>query len=490
MPEMKENIDQIVQKLVREYGIELLQDANRMNAFLMDYAPRSEKERKLIILVIKEGIPSQLIKLKKESEEYQNSGIQKCIRQLASDMWITETAAQYAVMVLAAAMGIKAGTGLHEETEAADAQGEHNGGKMRILSKEMELISKEAIQVMLETCHAVGYKALAANTSIEEISLPKNIISIYPRAFLNCINLQRVCLPREIRSIGCCAFEGCTALKEIVIPEGANFKVLNKVLIDMLAKKALRVENHAGMESVSITNGITTICKKSFEHTEVKRIVIPMSVEKIEEDAFYMTMDLQNFAVDPKNLYFRTIHGVLHNREGLVLIRYPQGKEGVNYYLEDTVEEIGLQAFSCVRNIQTVTFTSALKIIGDKAFEYCSNLENLILPGSIEIIGERAFQYCEKLSCVMLSRNIREIGDCAFYNCISLESISVPQRVKRIGNLAFANCKNLKSVTIQENISFIGDGAFDGCGEIEIYVKNNPYAEIYCQFHGIVCNRI
>lgn len=490
MSEMKENINRTVQELVEKYGIELLQDINRMNAFLMDYLPQADKERKLIIMVIREGVLTRLLKLKKENEENRRLEINKCIKSLAADIWITEEAARYAIMTLAGAVGLKTDWKAGEETESTGVPDGNHDKPARILTKEMRLVSEEAIQAVLANCDAVGYKALAANTSVEQILLPENVTCIYPKAFLDCVNLKRICLPRALKSIGNGAFEGCVSLEEIVIPDGADFKVIGKVFIDKAAQKALRVENHEEMDSVSIINGVKIICKKAFEHTKVRRIIIPMSVNTIEENAFYMTLHLQNFSVDPKNLCFKEIRGVLHDRKGLILIRYPQGKEDVNYYLEETVKEIGLQAFSCAQNVQTVTFTNTLKKIGNKAFEYCVNLENLILPGNIEIIGEWAFQHCERMHSVMLSRNIKEIGDGAFYNCVSLESVSIPRSVRRIGNLAFANCVKLKNVTIQENVSFIGDGAFDGCREAVLFVKNNSYVEIYCRLHGIVCNKI
>ena len=137
-------------------------------------------------------------------------------------------------------------------------------------------------------------------------------------------------------------------------------------------------------------------------------------------------MNLERFVVDGKNQFFKSIDGVLHDRSGKKIIRYPQGMTEISYYLEDSVEEIGYQAFSCSKNLQAITFTSTLKEIGNKAFEFCNNLENLILPGSVEVIGERAFQYCGKLRSVMLSRSIIVIGDCAFYNCLALDTISVP----------------------------------------------------------------
>ena len=59
--EVREDISQILKKLVEDFGKDVLLDVSRTNALLMDYAPHSKKERKLIVMVMKEGILTQLL---------------------------------------------------------------------------------------------------------------------------------------------------------------------------------------------------------------------------------------------------------------------------------------------------------------------------------------------------------------------------------------------------------------------------------------------
>lgn len=486
--EEKDDIGHTIDVIIEKYGHSILEDSNRMNALLMDYIPRAEKERKLIILVVREGIVAHLKKVVDEGAQQQKFVLDKCVRQLVESVWITEAAARYAVTILATAIGIVnreyvvSNGNLSCSLEARDSlEAEHKG---KVFTKDLGLSSKDAVNCVMRECGAIGYKGLAANTNIEELVIPENIKIIYPKAFLNCINLRRIILSDKIEEIGCCAFEGCSSLEEINLNNSLKYKVLNGILIDKHNNSILRAVNTT-TDVVSITNGIATICKKSFERSKVRQINIPMTVNKIEDDAFYLTMLLEKFVVDCKNVSYRDIDGVLHNRNGNVLLKYPQGKSGVNYYLEDTVEEIGVKAFSCVKNLNTITFTSKLRKIGSNAFEYCPNIENLILPATVELIGDRAFQYCDKLRSVMLSRSISEIGDCAFLCCSSLETVSIPRNVVKIGNMAFAYCEGLKKVTIQEYVNFIGDGVFEGCKNIEILIKNNPYVETYCRSHRL-----
>lgn len=478
-----EDIIKIMKQLVAENGIELLNDVNRVNALLMDLVPHLEKERKIIIMVMREGIISKLLKMTNESKENQSFESDKCIKQLAASILITEEAARYAVGVLANIFEMQ--VSLTNNLEAIE-----NNKNLNILSKDMGLVSEDAINYALKDCEAIGFKALASNSKVKDIILPSSIKYIYPKAFINCIHLRHIDIPKEIEEIGPCAFEGCASLEKITILEGSNFKVCEGQLISKKDKKLLRVENQADMNEIKILNGVTTICKKAFDYSKVKVVEIPKSVSTIEENAFYLTMNLEKLKVEPKNLNFKDIEGVLYNKKGTILIKYPQAKKETNYYIEDLVEEIGTQAFSYAKNLENVTFMNTMKKIGSKAFEYCLKIENLILPQSIEIIGERAFQYCENMKGIMLSRGIKEIEDYAFFNCYSLENLSIPRNVEKIGHLAFANCKKLRSVIIQDKVSFIGDGAFLGCDEVEVSIKDNEYVENYCNVHKIKCKKI
>ena len=110
--EVREDISQILKKLVEDFGKDVLLDVSRTNALLMDYAPHSKKERKLIVMVMKEGILSQLLCLANKTDDEKKFGINKCIKQLISDIWITEDAARYAITVLANAVGCLSGNDL------------------------------------------------------------------------------------------------------------------------------------------------------------------------------------------------------------------------------------------------------------------------------------------------------------------------------------------------------------------------------------------
>ena len=472
----KKDLSNIILDIKHDYGDEVLEDTNRLNALLMDYAPDLTKERKLVINAMKEGMLTQIKKGIEEYTEDVEPVIRKCTSMLVSEMWITEVAARYAVTVGLVALGhsvLNTGDEIPAPASETKQLVKGNGSFGSIVSESD-----------LQGYNSIGYKAFASDRQLKEIHLPDCIIEIYPQAFLNCTSLQKVSISKSIIAIGRGAFNGCISLRELSIKSNPNYTVSNGSLIEKNNKVMLRHLN-TDERTISILDGVKHIQKKAIERSEVESIIIPKSVELIDEDAFYLTMSLQRIEVEETNKIYRSFDGVLHSKNGEELIRYPQGKKDIAYYLEDGVKRIGRKAFSCATSLVSITFAGTIKEIGENAFEYCVGIENIMIPRSVETIGERAFQYCEKLISVMLPQGIIRIGDCAFLGCKMLKTMSIPRSVKEIGNMAFEGCESLSKVVIQENVSFIGDKAFSDCPDIEVSIKGNEYVTTYCRMHGL-----
>lgn len=479
------NIRMALKKVLESHETEIT-DVKRINALLMDYVPKLQRERKLVVSALKEGVGTELLKAKGLSTEEQKQAATRCAKQLISDIWITESAAYYAVTSIASAIGIDVELEIEVSTEPTN-----NGGNREIISIDNKEVTKglydgsEDINRFLSKYGIIGYKAFAANKNLENVKLSDRVKKIRSKAFINCSNLHTIKISSSIESIAEQVFDGCFKLENIVVGNNNHYCVTNNILIDKSERKVLRVSNKEVPE-ITIPDGITTVCNRAFDRNLTSRIGISKNVSQISQKSFFECYKLKEFYVDSKNPVFASLNGVLHSRDRTKLILYPIGKEDTNYFLEDNVIEIGNSAFSKAAHLISITFNSLIKNIGTRAFEYCQSLESIMLPGSIERIGERAFQYCTKLRSIMLSRNINEIGDFAFCECGNLENISIPKNVERIGNSAFLNCKKLSKVIIQDNVKHIGKAAFNGCqASLQITIRNNQYVENYCRAHNI-----
>lgn len=481
MGNAKENFKQALYAVIETYGTEILNDSRRINALLMDYAPGQTRERKLIVSALEEGIGGDLLKARDRDSSELKLCVNRCIRCLVDATWVTEEAAQFAVDSISYALGIRITELPQKKINASAPKQDHS----LELIKGTILSNNADLPALLNQYQVIGYKAFAANPTLENLILPQATREIKPQAFLDCIHLKQVSLPAAIEAIGAGAFSGCDSLETIQIQPNSNYTVVGGMLIDKKNKTLMRVTKSASSKC-NIPCEITTIQPRAFERIDICSIILPRNLSVLSGNAFVFCENLESFEIDRHNALYSTIEGVLHSKDRKQLIRFPSGYQGVNYIVEDSVEHIADGAFCGTANLETITFTSNLKSIGAKAFEYCEKLSSLVLPSSVETIGERAFQYCNHLFSIMLPRGIQEIGDYAFCGCTAIQAISIPKSVKRIGHAAFKDCASLRKITMQDNIEFIGDGAFIGCADnIEIAIKNNSYVERYCSAHKI-----
>ena len=467
--------------VLQDFGLETLQNIDRLNALLMDYAPQDAKDRRLICTVLRQGIGDQLLAVRELSSGEQKTCITKCMFQLKNDTWLSEDASVYALNILCTVLNIE----IADQAEKPETRS--NQTSSIALIKGTIPNNEERIERFLPAYNAIGYKALAANSAITEIVIPNSIKTILSKAFCDCTHLKSISLPDNLENIAPGVFKGCTALEKISIGSNKRYTVVNGMLIDKIEKKLIRVVNNRSQKTIRIPDQITTVCAYAFDQCPAENVVLPTGLVSLSERAFWQCSSLSRIEINPQCRAFRsTSDGVLHDFSRTVLVKYPSGSQIKNYYLEDEVTKIGTAAFLDATNLESITFTNALETIGYRAFDGCKKLTSLVIPSSVKVIGERALQNCTGLTHVMLPRGITEIGDYAFNGCESVQQINVPQSVERIGHGAFCGCKSLKKVIIQDKVSFIGDAVFAGCpDDIEIFIRNNPYVETYCKKRDI-----
>lgn len=168
---------------------------------------------------------------------------------------------------------------------------------------------------------------------------------------------------------------------------------------------------------------VTVIGSASFSLSNgAKRIKIPKSVVKIEDNAFYPmseAMIIEEFEVDAENSAYKSEGGMLLDKSGSVLLQVPTRKSG----------ELNVPA--------TVT------AIGWGAVAACRDLTQVKIPEGVTSIGAYAFQFCSKLSSVELPSTLVSLGDYAFNNCNSLASVTA--RMLHPFRLTGQNAKDLTS---------------------------------------------
>ena len=240
------------------------------------------------------------------------------------------------------------------------------------------------------------------------------------------------------------ASENTTNIKSVKISDGIEIGTMAFYLIDSL-------------ESVEIGEYITRIRRSAFQQTNITKLEINSSVEKIDLQAFLNCKNLE--VVDLSNATkLEKIGDAVFSRctklTGTVLI-------------PNSVKSIRQQAFRGCSKLTGLDLSKAtsLENIGDYAFYNCTELTgNLEIPGKVKQIGKQAFYKCNKLTSLDLSKatSLENIGGGAFNNCSGLTGrLVIPSNVKQIGTTAFQYCYNITGIELNEGLEYIGNFAFN-----------------------------
>lgn len=194
-----------------------------------------------------------------------------------------------------------------------------------------------------------------------------------------------------------------------------------------------------------------------------EHIIIEANDEGLFNDAVIHECSFSCIEINGNNTLYTTIDGALYSKDGKLLIRYPNLKEG-KAIIPDGVERIADLAFEeCI--INSVVMPETLKYIGKKAFTNCIKLQEVKFNRDLEFIGNDAFIDCQSLKKIEIPRKIRSINNGCFHGC-PLESIILPEGLQFIGESAFNLAKG--SITLPESVSQVDPSNFSGVNVVTI----------------------
>ena len=233
---------------------------------------------------------------------------------------------------------------------------------------------------------------------------------------------------------------------------------------------------------VIIEEGVTSIGKYAFYFGEITgNLVLPNSIETIEEYAFYGCDKLSGELVLPNNL----------NTIGEYAFSGCSGLTG-DLVLPAGLEKIDENAFrECNGFKGKLILPDSLKYIGFTAFEDCSGFSgDLLLPNDMYRIEYGAFYGCSGFSGkVIMPENLDNMSSSVFKNCTGIKSVVLPW-VKNDWNTIclFENCTNLEEVTIPLSVAIYSDeyDTFKNCISLKrIYGYEDTDAEEYAKKKNI-----
>ena len=249
-----------------------------------------------------------------------------------------------------------------------------------------------------QSVNVVGKRAFCGCKKLTSITLPEGVTCIGDSTFYNCTSMTSLMLPQTLTSIGAHAFYHCNLLKSIVLPNAVE-----------------DIGDHAfnlcyGMTTISMPSKLKRLGYRAFDNcSKLKSVSLPATLTTIEDLAFCGCSDLRRIDVAEDNSVYRSVDGVLFNKNMTTLLCCPAGKLG-DYLVPTSVTTIGEYGFYYCRSLQNITLPMSLKTIQNHGFRFCSSLHTIVLPPALTSIQHDVFSQCSGLeSFVCYSPNVPDI---------------------------------------------------------------------------------
>ena len=300
----------------------------------------------------------------------------------------------------------------------------------------------------------IGDSAFEGCTGLTEITIPEGTVSIGNYAFLMCSNIAKITLPSTLTDIGYLAFDSTKCWVDSYYA-GNGIIYFDDYLISAGSAKESNIEVKPGtkviaggafsqydssnttLKSVTIPDSVTAIGDRAFEDCtnltqinfaegsnlktigeyafiycdSLETINIPASVTNLGYGLFYNDNAIKEVNVESGNENYKSIDGVLFNKDGTELIFYPDGKTDSSYTIPNGVKTIDANAFYGCENLTKLTIPASVEYIGYDAFTNCKNIKDLCYLGTEEQSYKIYFEGYDSDSDCTAYYAIRYAGD-------------------------------------------------------------------------------
>lgn len=246
------------------------------------------------------------------------------------------------------------------------------------------------------------------------------------------------------------------------------------------------------LETVVLNEGLRTIGQLAFYGCpKLVNITIPTTVNVIDQYAFYECSSLRTIDLPKTEVRAYTFFNC-KNLESVNIrdVSYAGSIDAAAFYGCEKLEHINIptctiniygSAFSGCSSLKTDIKLECIRTLGDRAFYNCSSLTSIDIvmddmgdPSVYGRIGAHAFSGCANLVEATISAN--SIHPSAFADCAKLKHLSLANRLRRIWDYAFYGCTSLEVLIIPQSIDYIDDSSFRRCSSLTSITVNavNP----------------
>lgn len=183
----------------------------------------------------------------------------------------------------------------------------------------------------------IGQYAFSACSSLTSVTIPDSVTRLQ-YAFSSCTALQTVKLPSNLNYIDE-SFIGCTNLTSFTLSsENAHYKTEDGILFNKAGTELISYPANKSGSSYTVPSTVEKLSRYAFwRNQNLISLMLPASVTYIVPETIYDCAKLQSITVPTSNPAYRSIDGILYNKNRTQLIAYPSAKATTLYVMPDSI---------------------------------------------------------------------------------------------------------------------------------------------------------
>ena len=260
----------------------------------------------------------------------------------------------------------------------------------------------------------IGANAFNGTKLTGPLNIPSSLVSLGDNAFHGCSGITgTLVFPAAMENISTNVFAGCSGIEEIILPRG------------VLTIGAGAFNNCSGVQRLWLTNSIKTIGASALSGMKsLKKIYFSGSLWDWDTGIQWADdRGYSNFPVGP------TLNGETASGSCGESLTWSLNSAG-DLTISGTGDMASFIATGApwaeYRNqVKLVIVGQGVTSIGSSAFQDCENLETVRLPNTLTALGEAAFLRCGKLTNVSLPISLKSVGEDCFTGCEKLELLDL-----------------------------------------------------------------